>query len=162
MGADTALLTLVFALSFLTPPTSISVAQAATPVIPQPLPIVRDVVQKTVKPLAEGPKKGKLGVVEVKKISKSIEMCESGGNPNAVNWADAKINGSPSRGPFQFFIKTYIGFALQYGVAKTAAEASKQYWNAAYQRKVAELMIADGLASAHWKICWGKYARSLV
>jgi hypothetical protein len=68
-------------------------------------------------------------------------------------------NGLPSAGLFQFQYKTFASFAVQYGLV--AKKETAKYWRDPHvQRSLAEKMIADGIASKHWVICYSKYQRS--
>ena len=49
-------------------------------------------------------------------IQNAIMDCESKGNPNAVNWNDAKITGYPSKGLYQFQPKTFLNAGLKYKI----------------------------------------------
>ena len=96
---------------------------------------------------------------DVQAIADFLQHCESGGNPHAVNWQDARITDHPSKGLFQFQRATFQHYARKYGLIPPGRAITPYYDSPVYQRQVAEAMIAHG-ETGHWKICFGKYARA--
>src|SRR3990167_2897082 len=92
-------------------------------------------------------------------IQNAIMFCESRNNPKAINWDDAKITGYPSKGLYQFQIKTFLRAGIEYKVfpPKTALkEAEKYIFNPVYNAAVAHALIENG-KTGHWKNCFAKY-----
>lgn len=95
-------------------------------------------------------------------IKTSIMQCESGGNPKAINYEDAKITGYPSKGLYQFQPKTFLKYGIKYKVfpeGTTLKEAEKKIYDPAYNAAVAHGMIDEGLTS-HWLNCFNSYKNS--
>ena len=89
-------------------------------------------------------------------LANRIMACESNNNPRAYNPNDV---GSPSYSLFQFKLFTFWKFGIVYKVFPediTMQEAKKYIWIPAYQGAIAHGMMADGLASIHWKNCYRK------
>ena len=92
--------------------------------------------------------------------------CESGDNPEAINWNDAKNRDDkrPSIGLYQFYWKTWLRYAkiyfvIPFGIVLTTYQQVEPYlYDPAFNAAVAHGMIADGLAPLHWKICYDKYS----
>jgi hypothetical protein len=110
-------------------------------------------------PSRPGQPPGPGDAADVQAIADFLQHCESGGNPHAVNWQDARITGHPSKGLFQFQRATFQHYARKYGLIPPGRAITPYYDSPVYQRQVAEAMIAHG-ETGHWKICFGKYARA--
>lgn len=92
-------------------------------------------------------------------VANYIMACESGGNPNAVNYKDAEITGYVSYGLYQFQFPTWWNAARKYKVISenvTKEEGIKLYKQPAYNAAVAHALIADGEVG-HWKFCYNRY-----
>ncbi len=64
-----------------------------------------------------------------------LEICESGGNPKALNPKD--LDGTPSKGAFQFKDTTFTYFSRKYGIKTTSI------WNREEQRSLVKRMATD-------------------
>jgi len=93
-----------------------------------------------------------------KKIEQDMEKlisCESGGNENAINHEDTKINGAPSKGILQFSPLTFLQKGKEYGFFPPdllIQEANLLIWNPELQKEIARKMLANG-HYFHWKNC---------
>jgi len=65
----------------------------------------------------------------------TLRKCESGGNDKALNPVD--LDGTPSKGRFQFKDTTFYGFAKQYKIVVT------DVWNGDEQELILRRMIDD-------------------
>ena len=72
----------------------------------------------------------------------ALELCESGGDPAAINPRDS--DGTPSYGILQFKPGTYAEFAKLYGLASTT-----DYMNATEQEQIVTQMIVRGGVDFH-------------
>lgn len=61
-----------------------------------------------------------------------VMMCESGGNPSAINHGDAEITGKPSYGLFQFQPTTYRLWAAEIGEVRDIMDIDGQIRVTAY------------------------------
>jgi hypothetical protein len=66
-----------------------------------------------------------------------LSKCESGGNWNALNPKD--LDGTPSKGKFQFKDQTFNYFSEKYNIATTSI------WNGDEQELIVRQMIASGV-----------------
>jgi len=64
-----------------------------------------------------------------------LRLCESGGNDKALNPVD--LDGTPSKGRFQFKDKTFYSFAKKYNIKVTSV------WNGDEQEQILRKMIDD-------------------
>lgn len=71
-----------------------------------------------------------------------LELCESGGNPMAINQRD--LDGTPSYGAFQFKPGTFTSYAKAYGVAGALMNESAQ-------REIVFHMTQDSSTNWHWQ-----------
>lgn len=72
---------------------------------------------------------------EVEIWLKALQTCESGQNEKALNPKD--IDGTPSKGLYQFKDKTFNWLSQKYGIATTSI------WNGKEQDKIVRRMIYD-------------------
>lgn len=82
-----------------------------------------------------------------------LELCESGGNPKAVNPND--LDNTPSYYSFQFKPDTFRGYAIQYGLLPNDLEYEDYFnWMADYdlQSEIVTRMIGDkGIPDNVWR-----------
>ena len=91
-------------------------------------------------------------------LKSEIMWCESQDRADAINWNDAKITGSPSRGLYQFQPRTFWLAALRYKIlpeGTTLKEAMKYIFRPEYNAAAAHGLIDDG-EIWHWKNCVSK------
>lgn len=91
-------------------------------------------------------------------LRNNIMTCESKGNPNAVNYEDAKITGYPSYGLFQFQPLTFLKAGIKYKIlpeGMTLKEAMKLIKNPIYNAAVAHALLNDEEYS-HWLNCFNQ------
>lgn len=84
----------------------------------------------------------------------ALEKAESGGNPLAENWEDAKITSEPSIGCYQFQPKTFIAYTKTYNLLPYAEdkEILNYIYDCEYQRELTKMILimeTDGWK--HWK-----------
>jgi hypothetical protein len=82
--------------------------------------------------------------------------CESGGKIDAVNHADAKINGYSSRGILQFSPTTFLNKGKQFGffpASFTLTDSSPLIWNPHLQKSIAKEMLKEKNGWRHWTNC---------
>jgi hypothetical protein len=91
-------------------------------------------------------------------LANKIMMCESRGNPLAVNYQDAKITGYASKGLFQFQPRTFLLAGIRFKIfpeGTTLTEAMKYIYRPEYQGAIAHGLMAQG-EYFHWKNCYLK------
>ena len=91
-------------------------------------------------------------------LAYKILMCESGGNPRAVNYQDAKITGYASRGLFQFQPKTFLLAGIRFKVFPewfTLEDAMKYIYRPEYQGAIAHGLMEQG-EYFHWRNCYNR------
>ena len=85
---------------------------------------------------------------EIDEILDALMKQESGGNPKAENWNDAKITGYPSLGCYQFQPPTWKKYTKLYGI-------TGDIYDCKLQRAVARRMLEDDWNNwNHWKTSW--------
>lgn len=92
-------------------------------------------------------------------LQNSIMICESRGNPLAVNENDKKITGYASFGLYQFQPPTFLKAGLKYKIlpeGTTLKEAMKLIKNPVYNAAVAHALLEDG-EFGHWSNCYQNY-----
>mgnify|MGYP001614888219 CR=1 FL=1 len=86
--------------------------------------------------------------------------CESRGNPKAINHADTKINGFPSKGILQFSPVTFLKMGKLHGFFPenfTLKDAQIIIWNPELQKAIAKKMLEEKGGAYHWKNCYLSY-----
>ena len=92
---------------------------------------------------------------EVRFLIDKLAFCESGNNPNIINWED---NGSPSYGLFQYKKSTWIMGMKKYKLAPYAED--EELMNFIYDRDIqtelTKLILSEPNGHKHWINCFKK------